>query len=314
MSGLSHDQPRIALLFEHPTWSNDLIARLVDLGALVTPIDVGDIGGHGFGPEGQHDLWINRVNIMPQAGRSPSIVAATSHLLLSLELRGQRVINGSRAHLVGASKAAQTTLFDHLGLATPNSVAVQSILELTRAAELLRFPILVKPNVGGSGRGISRFETMAEIAEAMSADTVDLGLDGTGIVQEYVESADGLVHRVEFLGSDVFYATQQTLQPGLYNYCAANGGVANTAAAAGADRAPIEIVAANNERVDDVRRILAGASADVGGVEYLIDQASGRAVFFDFNPYSNFLTGRDEELGFDPIDRYLNWVLAQVPA
>ena len=63
----------------------------------------------------------------------------------------------------------------------------------------------------------------AELAHAIHTATVDLGIDGTGVVQRIIESADGLIHRVEMLGSSFFYGTQQRLQANAFNYCAVDG-------------------------------------------------------------------------------------------
>jgi hypothetical protein len=54
---------------------------------------------------------------------------------------------------------------------------------------------------------------------------------------------------------------------------------------------------------------MAAASTQVGGVEYIIDATTGEPSFYDFNPYSNFVTGFDATLGFNPIDRYLDFLL-----
>lgn len=249
------------------------------------------------------DLWINRVNVMPSEGRASSVVAATAHLLLSLELAGCNVVNGARVQQIGCSKTAQMALFTRLGLATPAGVAIASAAAAPDAAQQLGFPVLTKPNVGGSGVGIVRFDDSTQLEAAVAGGEIDLGIDGTGLVQRYVESADGLVHRVEMLGAALFYATAQPLQAGAFNYCAADG-CASDGAGEG-----IELVAPPVEIIEQATTIMAAASADVGGVEYLIDQTTGQPSFYDFNPYSNFVSDIDGELGFDPLDRYIDHVL-----
>lgn len=292
---------KIALLYEHPTWSAELIDRIGERGIEVTTFDVGDPDLASADDHVAHDVWINRVNAMPSAGRTPSVVAATGHLLLSLELGGQRVINGSFTHRIGGSKNAQAALFALCDLATPASVAIHRAEQAAVAAERVGFPVVTKPNVGGSGSGIVRYDGVGELAAASATGQIDLGIDGTGIVQQVIESADGLVHRIEMLGSALFYATRQPIQAGTFNYCAADGCAVD---------GDITLFMPTSNLVRDAARIMRAAHADVAGVEYIIDAASGRPTFFDFNPYSNFLSGRDDELGFNPIDRYLDYVLA----
>lgn len=294
---------RIGLLYEHPTWSLELIDRLVGRGVEVVAVDVASLGTPGGFQPGhlEVDRWINRVNALPSAGRPSSVVAATGHLLLDLELRGLTVVNGHRAWAIGASKQAQIALFEQLGLDSPASIAIDDPAKAPAAAAELGFPVLVKPNVGGSGAGITRADDPAQLADAVAARRIDLGIDGTGLVQRAITAADGLVHRIEMLGSELFYATDQVVADGVFNYCAADGCAVDGG---------IALVTPPPEIVASTSTILAAAGADVGGVEYLIDQTTGRACFFDLNPYSNFVAGRDGELGFDPIERYLDHVLS----
>lgn len=297
---------RVGLLYEHPTWSRELIARArarpdVDL----TAIDVGAGDPRTRFPDG-FDLWINRVNAMPSPGRPASVVAATGHLLLSLELAGERVVNGSMSHRIGASKAAQAALFAAVGIATPAGITIHRVTDALGAAAELGYPVLTKPNVGGSGSGIVRHDSEDELRAAIDADAVDLGIDGTGLVQRVIESTGstgGFVHRVEMLGSAFFYGTRQAQQPNSFNYCAADGCSVDGAG-------QIELFTPDDEVVEQAAAVMAAAETDVGGVEYLIDRATGKPSFYDFNPYSNFVTGFDDELGFDPIERYLDFVLA----
>lgn len=297
---------RVGLLYEHPTWSLELIDRLTGRGVEVEAIDVGALGTPGS-PEPSRldvDRWINRVNALPSAGRPPSVVAATGHLLLDLELRGHPVVNGQRIWAIGASKQAQVALFDRLGLASPASIAIDDPAKAPTAAAELGFPVLVKPNIGGSGAGIARFDRRAELVDAVVDGRIELGIDGTGLVQRAITAADGLVHRIEMLGSELFYATDQAVVDGVFNYCAADGCAVDGG---------IALVTPPAEAVAAAATILAAAGADVGGVEYLIDRATGQPCFFDLNPYSNFVAGRNDELGFDPIERYLDHVLAPEP-
>jgi len=289
---------RVALLFEHPTWSASLLERLQQRSIDVTPINVGDYAAQLPEIDTSFDRWINRINAMPSAGRPASVVAAAAHLLTALELSGQSVINGSMSHRIGGSKAAQSALFHRVGLPTPASIAIYQPRDAVAAAETLGFPVLTKPNVGGSGSGIMRHDSANELEHAMAAGLVDLGIDGTGLVQRVINSADGLIYRVEMLGSDLFYGTTQAAQADGFNYCAVDGVATDQVALFDPSR---KIVAA-------VGAALSASDAQVGGAEYMIDATTGEACFYDFNPYSNFVTGLNQQLGFDPIDRYIDFV------
>lgn len=86
----------------------------------------------------------------------------------------------------------------------------------------LQFPVLVKPNIGGSGAGIRSFATSAELRDAVTAGTVELGLDGTTLVQEQRPAADQSVVRIEILDGQFLYAIRLLLLPGSFNLCPAD--------------------------------------------------------------------------------------------
>ena len=119
---------------------------------------------------GPFDCAINRINIMPSAARNPNIVFHTLHYLNWLELTGVRVINGARSHFIGASKVMQNGVFSSLGLAHPRAMAIYRQQDVLAAAEAVGYPVIVKPNIGGSGSGIAFYADKHE-TEERSSDT-----------------------------------------------------------------------------------------------------------------------------------------------
>ena len=296
----------VAVLFEHPSWSIDLIDRLRHRldgrGIEVVTVDIGDPATIPDPSEWDRiGLWANRINVMPSptrtaAGLGGTVVATARHLLLALDAAGAAIINGPRCHLLGASKSAQAALFAGLGLTTPATTAIASPAGASVAADRVGFPVVTKPNAGGSGHGIVRFENAEELRAAAAGGQLDLGPDGTGVMQRFVESADGLVHRIEVLDGRPLYATEQPIQSGAFNYCAADGCTVDGPKLVEPD--PIMANAAVS--------VAAAAGADVGGIEYLIATDEHEPVVYDFNPYSNFVTDVIGDLGFDPVERYLD--------
>ncbi|MGB1110724.1 MAG: ATP-grasp domain-containing protein, partial [Gammaproteobacteria bacterium] len=271
----------IALLHEHPSWSTSLIQAFASRGIALEVIDVGSLNWD-CRATADFDLAINRVNVMPSAGRPTSVAAHTQHYLHWLEQQGVRVINGARAHFVGCSKAAQSALFNQLGLSTPRAVAINHPEQALAVSAQIGFPCIVKPNLGGSGAGIARYQQPEELALAIKTRQLDLGLDGTGLVQENIPSADGFVYRLEILGGELFYAIRQPIQEGAFNYCAADG------CSTGGEKT-IEPFSPSAEIVKSAIECIRAAGADLGGVEYLIHAETGEPCFYDFNPYSNFV-------------------------
>lgn len=55
---------------------------------------------------------------------------------------------------------------------------------------------MVKPNVGGSGAGIVRFDREEELRAAVEANSIAPSVDGTWLVQEYHRPRGGSIVRV----------------------------------------------------------------------------------------------------------------------
>lgn len=305
----------IALLYEHPTWSDTLIETFRSNGVDLKLINVADLSFcPDIGPD--FDFAVNRVNMMPSSGRNSSVVFHTLHYLSWLQTMGVTIVNGSQAHFAGASKALQNGLFSKLGLHCPQAVAVYQVQDILKAAESIGFPLILKPNIGGSGSGIARYDSYNELETAVKSGKVDLGIDGTGLVQEYIHS-DGYVYRIEILGDRLFYSIKQKIKAHTFNYCAADGcSVARTPENKEASfdhcalnqEARIQTFEADETIVAQVISIIQSANADLGGVEYLMDTKTGRPCFYDFNPYSNFVSNGQTLLGFSPEQRFVDYI------
>lgn len=297
---------RVALLYEHPTWTSALVETIRLRRIHVEPFDVGNLPFGVHSPPEGYDLWVNRVNTMPSDGRGFTVVDDTRELLRTLEASGAPVINGARTHEIGCSKIGQTELYTDLGLATPEAIPITHPTEALPAATQIGFPLVTKPNIGGSGAGITRHESPTDLEAAVQRSELHLGPDGTGLVQRFIEAADGLVHRLEILDGRLLYATSQPIQEGAFNYCAADG--------CSVDAGAIEIEHPPEEVIDQAVSVVDTAGGHLGSVEYLIDPRTGEPSFYDFNPFSNFVAGFDDELGFSPNERFTDFLIATVSA
>src|SRR5438093_226021 len=308
-----------------------------------------------FDPAGRAPDWSLAVNkVSPSSylrGHAASIRAARDFVPF-LERRGVPVVNGSQAFALETSKARQLALLAELGVRAPAARVVTDVAQIPDAARELRYPLIVKPNVGGSGAIMRRVDADDELSATLP--TLDLGPDGTGIVQEFLETADGSIQRVEFLDGEYLYAIKIHNESSRdFNLCpadicqtpdgekesrATNGSAArsesgsrvttsgwarvptsgwadNCVVDASAKRAlTIEAIDAPTEIVDDVLRIARGGGLDVGGVEYLIAARDGLPYVYDINALSNFVTEAVELVGFDPHARFARWLVGRANA
>src|SRR5207249_3665601 len=146
----------------------------------------------------------------------------TLHYLAYLKRHDVPVINGYDAYVTETSKALQLSLLHHLGLPYPRARVINHPARAPEAAQGFRFPVIVKPNIGGSGAGIRRFETPQQLEQAAGAGALDLGIDQTALVQEYIPAAEQRIVRVEVLGGRYLYAIRIYTPGDSFNLCPAD--------------------------------------------------------------------------------------------
>ncbi len=307
---------RVAVLYEHPEWFVPLFAVLERRGVDVLHVNAASLR---WDPSVRPDfaLLLNRMS--PSAhtrGHGHAIHAAGAYIEY-VESYGVPVVNGSRQYRLELSKSAQLDLLRQLGIASPRSRVIDNASEAAAAAFGLRFPVVVKPNIGGSGAGILRFDSLAALTDASRRQGLDLGVDSTALVQEFLPARNGTITRLEILEGELLYAIDITPPAGHgFNLCPAD--ICQTDAAPAASgfelcvtRPAMAIAAATPlpEVVESGRRIARAAGLDVCGIEYLVDDRDGRPYVYDINALSNFVTDAVRVVGFDPFERFADFIL-----
>ncbi len=295
----------LAILYEHPTWFEPLFA---ELGRQDVPYEAVNAREHALDPSSTscpYGAVLNRMSASAWLRGDAGVLLDAKHWLEHLWRLRVPVVNGLDAYKLEISKAAQLELLERLDLPHPESRIVRQAARAARAAraaEGLRFPVVVKPNVGGTGAGIVEYTTPEALARAASSGAVELGVDGSGLVQEKVPT-DGTVVRIEVLGDDVLYAIRTDTTGCGFNVCPAD--LADPESAVEAFEPPDEIVA-------QALGIAAAGRIDVAGIEYLVDARTGQHLFFDINVLSNYVSGAERVVGFDPWRRLVAWVVGRV--
>ncbi|HET9742415.1 MAG TPA: hypothetical protein VFQ00_06685 [Terriglobales bacterium] len=318
---MAHLTRPIAIYYEHPHWFTPLFAELDRRG---TPYEKVDATRHRFDiePNGNanYSLVFNRMS--PSAytrGHGHGIYYTLSYLD-HLERLGTRVINGSRSFRYEVSKASQLSLLQSLGLNFPRARVINHADEAPAAAEGFRFPVILKPNVGGSGKGILRFDTPEALALAARDGQLSLGLDSTALIQEFIPARDSHITRVEVLGGKFLYGINVYITGETFDLCPAD--ICKTTSGVELNRptcpvdAPktglrVEGYAPPADVIHNVERIMQTAGTDIGGVEYVIDDRDGRLYFYDINALSNFVADGPRVVGFDPFVRLADYLEAQ---
>jgi len=270
----------ISILTDVPEWVRPLVSLLESRGTSVhVTDDPEEIVANG--------LIVNRVSAL-LAERDKARADRITHSLQAWEAEGRSVVNGSLCFQIGYSKLAQARLFTECGVRTP-----QTYPAVPGGRAIQGKAVLLKPPAGGFGRGIRRLENGEPAPDGL------FSRDEGWIEQELLTAADGCVHRIEVLGSDVLYEARSPIQADQFNYCLAHP-ESDVTLWPPRDIAP--------KVTESVKKILRAAKMELGAVEYLLDEEDN-PVFIDLNPVSSFHPGATAVLGRDPLDATASYLV-----
>lgn len=309
-----------AIYHEHPDWFKPLFAELEKRGI---PYITADPRAHSFAIEEAappYSLFFNRMSPSAYLRNGTQGIFYTAALLKHIEAQGIRVINGSRAFTYETSKALQLTLLQSLGLGYPKSRVVNHPSRLVEAAKDLRFPIVVKANIGGSGAGITRYNNLKALEQDIAADAISFGIDHTALVQEFIPARGGYITRVETLGGKYLYAIKVYTTGESFNLCPADicqtsdgKELVRNACAVDAPKNGLRVEAYTPppEVIAAVESIVQRSGIDVGGIEYAIDDRDGSVLYYDVNALSNFVADAVNVIGFNPHEKLVDFLEQQ---
>jgi biotin carboxylase len=241
----------------------------------------------------------------------------TLQYLAHLKEQGVRVVNGYDAFVTETSKAYQLSLLERLGLPYPKARVIHHASQAFDASQGLRFPVVVKPNIGGSGAGIRRFDRPETLREASKEGSIELGIDSTALVQEFIPTEEGKITRVEVLGGCYLYAINVYSTGESFNLCPADA--CQTTDGAELERKACAIDAPKTgmrvegttppaQQIVDVEQIMKAAGIEIGGIEYMVDSRDGKLYYYDVNALSNFVADAPRVIGFDPFARLVDYL------
>ncbi len=318
----SHQDLPIAIYYEQPNWFKPLFAELDRRGANYVKLNAVE---HTYGPadhpEEKYALVLNKMSPSAWNRGNGDQIFYTMGFLEHLQARNVRVINGVAAFRSELSKAAQLSMLEALNLGYPKARVIHRASQASAAGVGLRFPVVVKPNIGGSGSGVVKFSTPEHLAEASAAENgITLGMDSTGLVQEFVPARGSHIVRVEVLNGKYLYAIKIHITGETFDLCPADickmptGQELNrTACPIDAPKTGMTVEAFDTppEVIEEVERLMAAAGIELGGVEFMVDDRDGQRLYYDINALSNFVADGQKVVGFDPFAKLADWLQAE---
>jgi hypothetical protein len=320
-TGQRHELHRpIAIYYEHADWFRPLFERLDQSGVAWKKIDARNHQYHAASSEEEFSLLFNRMSPSAWQRGLGHCIFYTLNYLAHLEAKGVRVVNGFRGFAHEISKAQQLTNLEKLRLPYPKARVINHVSQALGAAEALGYPVVIKPNIGGSGAGIEKFSSTEALRAAVDENRLYFGIDSTALVQEAFTPRDGVITRVEVLGGKYLYAIKIHTSGESFNLCPADicqstKGEELTRIACAADAPRTGMTVEGYEPpiqvIEEAERIMALAGVEVGGIEYVTDDRTGRQLYYDVNALSNFVADPVRVIGFDPYARLADFLIQE---
>lgn len=168
---------------------------LVALDKRKLPVEVWNTANGAWNPElpPPRGVYLNRQSPSANTRQHASSVAFARELLWWLAHHGVPVINGAAALDVEMSKARQCALLAAVGLNHPETLMCHGLPQLIAETRPIRCPVIVKPNAGGSGTGISAYSTGRDASVELKNSTSAMrsfSPDGLWVVQELEGNPD----------------------------------------------------------------------------------------------------------------------------
>jgi hypothetical protein len=313
-------QRPIAIYYEHPDWFRPLFQRLDESGVAWKKIEASSHQYAAASEEEEFSLLFNRMSPSAWQRGLGHCIFYTLNYLAHLEAKGVRVVNGYRGFAHEISKAQQLTNLEKLGLPYPKAGIINHVSQALDAAKAIGYPVVIKPNIGGSGAGIEKFSSPEELRRAVEENRLYFGIDSTALVQEAFTPRDGVITRIEVLGGKYLYAIKIHTTGESFNLCPADicqstkgEELTRIACPADAPRTGMTVEAYNPPArvIEDAERIMALAGVEVGGIEYVTDDRTGRQLYYDVNALSNFVADPMRVIGFDPYARLADFLIEE---
>lgn len=294
---IENSVPKIYVIHENEDWIVPLKTALKQQGLpyCLWFVDDNFVSLNKVPPQG---IFFNRMSASSHTRGHRYAIELTETLITWLESHGRTVINGRNSLRLEASKSEQYLLLNNYGIRTPKTFVCNN---LKFAAEIaIQFndkAFLIKPNRGGKGTDIKKFNNIQELNHFIQFNNKIESPDGLILLQEYIKPANGNIIRLEFVGGRFLYALEVDATSG-FELCPADVCQAdNLFCPAGTENTGFKIIENYNDPFITIyEKFLKDNDIQVGAIEYLED-INGNRFVFDVNINTNYNKNAEKNAG-----------------
>ena len=283
---------QVFVIHENSAWIEPLKREFAALG---TPhaemfLDQGMLDLTGAPPQG---VFYNRMSASSHTRGHTFAPEYAAAVIEWLERHGRTVVNGRRALQLEVSKVAQYQALAAFNIPTPPTIAVVGTGNIREAAEKLGYPVILKHNRAGKGRGVRLVLSAPALEEALaqiagSNDEHSQPRDGIWLVQRYIRTPEPYITRAEFVGGKFLYAVRVDTSEG-FELCPADVcQLDNLACPAAAPAPKFQVLQGfTHPLIPRWEAFLAANNIGIGAIEFATDE-NGKAWSYDVNTNTNY--------------------------
>ena len=200
------NEAKIYIIHENDDWVVPLRESLEKLNAPYEEwfLDEGVIPVTEKAPEG---VFYNRMSASSHTRGHRFGPEYTANVLAWLSRHDRQIVNGPDAIRLEVSKVAQYAALEKAGLKVPKTFAAVTKNQILQAASNFKdSPFITKHNRAGKGLGVQLFKSIDALEKYVNSSDFEEPLDGITLLQEYIQSPEPYITRVEFVNSKFLYA------------------------------------------------------------------------------------------------------------
>lgn len=314
---MSKKEFELAIIYEHPEWHQPLFEALKRDGIHYTTIDLKK-GAMSVDTIAEANVYYNMVSPSAYKRGNQQAIPYSRALCKILDTNHKRVLNGTRSNELEFSKTAQIALMDSINAEHPSTIMFNDV-EALKKRDDLNFPMILKPEQGGSGARMFLVNTIEELENLLNLQPEIWQPDYLLLLQEKLENnPDFGIVRVEFVGKSFLYAMRVVTHGG-FNLCPSivcnpedgNEGHCEISDSTAAKPDFFPYLNISKKEKEEACRIFKETGHDIGSVEYLITN-DGRQVFYDINANSNLRASIGEAWGVNPFDEVVKFLKKEI--
>ncbi|RUO21465.1 ATP-grasp domain-containing protein [Aliidiomarina haloalkalitolerans] len=288
----------IVVIHENEEWLVPLREAFKQRGVTATEWFL-DTGVVPFTEQPADAVYYNRMSASSHTRGHRFAPELTKAVLTWLENTQRTVVNGTDVLALEICKLSQYAALQRAGLQVPKTHAVVGKQHLVQAAvDFNHWPLIVKPNRGGKGLGVQRFNHADELATYVQRTDLDEPLDGIWLLQEYILAKQPVITRAEFVGQRFIYTVQVNTEEG-FELCPADScSIEDQFCPTDQKSEKFNIT----HRFDDhpiipaLEKFLRDNQIGVAGIEF-IENADGDLFVYDVNTNTNYNQGAEQRAG-----------------